>query len=587
MRYASIRRVALAALLAAGAPSAVMAQQGCSFSTNTTAVQCTSEDECLALGPSFAGTTCDPLSRTCVRVPEDQGLCSTNKECIDKAGGVPAICRRRDRRCVTLASPECPTIMAEPGQVSNDDAIVIGAITPGGGDTELGDNMEAALHLAQIELSKVGGHGLPSISDRPEGRPLVIVACREFGPEGYESILRAADHLARDIEVPVNIGPVDSGSAAIVAAQVFNPRRILSILPSGKSSILATLANPVAPTPIIWSPSYGDREITNAAVKLVSKVLEPRIHAQGEPGPIRVAVLSEDNFLGQMSTSMLQDQLSFNGKSAVDNGAATPPNYLRLSIGDLLDPVGNPAPETKIAAAIRRVYEFKPHIIFHSYAPKAVAATFFPLVRNYPPATAGTPVPYHIDVVATFGAFQPLEEVIDNFSKPSIPAQARLRSRLFSAETRVVDRTRNDAWVIKFQNQFPRFATSSSPKTLLVQSWYDSAYMAAFAIVANGKKPLTGENLAATLPQLIPPGQQISPGPDDTQRAFGLLGSGQGIDLDGLSGNLNLDQRTGRTRYNISITCPNTGTNGKTQGFKDSGFYTENQEGVGNINHCD
>jgi hypothetical protein len=446
---------------------------------------------------------------------------------------------------------------------------------------EASDQVNSAIELAQIDFSKIGGRGLPSVTNSTDTRPLVVVVCREFGTGGYDAVVRAAQHLADDIEVPVVIGPIDPANAALTASQVFNPRRILSILPTGTSSVLATLPNPIAPTPIVWSPSYGDVEIAKASGEFVSKVLEPAFNAQGESS-IRIAVLGEENFLGQTTADLLQEQLRFNGgKSAIENSAGSSPTYLRISIGDLIDPVGNPAPESKIAAAIGAVYQFKPHIIFHSYALLAIAPVFFPLVFNYPLPGPGNPAPVHIDAVATFGSFPPLNEVIDVLSNPAIPPPGRLNARFFSMTGHLKDASRNRAWVLKFKTQFPQFAASDTPNSSIVQTWYDSTYLAAYAIVANGTKPLTGENLAVTLQQLSPPGQAINAGTDDVPKAFGLLGSGQPADINGLTGTLDMDPRTGRTSYDISVTCPVIDGNGKTFGFRDSGFYTDKGVGVG------
>ena len=139
----------LAGLLFVGAAATVAyVAPGCSFTTNTTAIQCTSEAECVALGPEFAGTTCDKTTKTCVKVPEDSDLCKTNKECIDLAGGQPAICRKSNHKCVNLLTTECPRVFAQPGQLLNDDTIVIGAETPVQ-TIELGDVMDETLKLFQ------------------------------------------------------------------------------------------------------------------------------------------------------------------------------------------------------------------------------------------------------------------------------------------------------------------------------------------------------------------------------------------------------------------------------------------------------
>src|SRR4051812_2374028 len=78
---------------------AIGGAQGCSVVTNETAVQCTSEKECLDLGPEFANTTCDAVTKTCKKV-EAPVECNTNAECGQKAPN--SICRKRDHKCVQV-----------------------------------------------------------------------------------------------------------------------------------------------------------------------------------------------------------------------------------------------------------------------------------------------------------------------------------------------------------------------------------------------------------------------------------------------------------------------------------------------------
>lgn len=564
MSFFTSRRRGLFALAALGA-AVVAWSEGCSVTTNTTAVQCTSEAECQGLGPAFAGTTCDPVSKTCVKVNEEQDLCKTNQECIDKVGGLPSICRKRDRKCVVLTSPECPSVMAQPGQLLNNDAIVIGSINPAGA-TELGDPMEKAVEFAQIEFSKQV-RGLPAVEPgKTEPRPLVIVSCREFGTDGYDSMVRAAVHLAKNVQVPLVIGPVDAANCALTAGEVLNPARILSIFPIGQSPFLTSLPNPIAPTPINWSLGYSDANITNAAAEFVKLKLEPDVKAKNGGKPLKIAVLVEDNFQGQTSAELLEKKLLFNGKSAADN--LTDGNYIRLSIGDQLDPVKNPIPEETVGKALTALYAFKPDIVFHDYAPKAIPTTFIPLLVQWP---QDLPRAYHFDLIGTFKAFTPVNNIVDALA---------YQGRVFSFTTQV-DRSaaRYGAFKSRFLQQYPQFATLPAVEDPLIHFWYDATYMAAYTIVANGSKPLTGDNLATTLPQMLPPGGgKIETGPGDITKAFGLLQSGQGIDLDGLSGDMNLDPRTGFTNYDIGIVCPEI-RDGHTFRFKDSGFSTLN--GVG------
>src|SRR5690606_9464160 len=123
--------------------------------------------------------------------------------------------------------------------------------------------------------------------------------------------------------------------------------------------------------PIVWRNSFTDRQIIKAASELVQKVLEPEIRSvPGFSGDLRVAMLVEENSLGQAAAKLMQENFVFNGKKASENPSTS---FASFSIGDLIDPVGNPAPEAKIAGAIQAVHAFKPHIIVHAYAPAAIA----------------------------------------------------------------------------------------------------------------------------------------------------------------------------------------------------------------------
>jgi hypothetical protein len=547
---------------------------GCQSVTNTTAVQCTSEAECLSLGPDFAGTTCDPQTKTCIRVQTDQDLCTTNQQCSDR-NRVPSICRKSDRKCVELITPECPLVIQQPGQLLNDNAVIAGLIIPAGAtfDGGIGDAMEKSVQLAQKDMSKQAG-GLPAIDGTSNARPFVLLSCHEFQVDGYAGVLRMANHLVNDVGVSVVVGPVDMAHATSLDNQVFIPKTVLNILPTGQISTLGTLPSAVSPTPLVWSLLYTEQSIATQVSELVTKQLEPKLRAEGVAGPIKVAVLIDDNFLGQTTTDAVEKKLVFNGVSAIENGQASPSRYLRLNDGDIQDYVGNPAPETRIAKSIAEIYDFKPNIVLHAYPPGAIAATFFPLVLNWPP---GLPPAFHVDLIGTFPAFGALNDII---------GLTGLTGRVFTHANHVAgDKAKVDQWVIKFKSEFPDLRDSPLPNQQIVQSWYDATYMAAYAVAANGQKPLTGGNLAQTLPRLVPAGQQIFVGPEDLGTGFGLLNGGQGIDLQGLTGSMDLDLKSASINYDLEELCPDV-ADGKVVGWKPAGFFTQNGVGTGNLDAC-
>jgi hypothetical protein len=546
---------------------------GCAAVTNTTAVQCTSEAECLGRGPEFAGTTCDKATKTCVKSAEDTDLCTKNQECLDRAGGAPAICQKATRKCVPLTTAECPTVIARPGQLIDDNTVVIGMLSAAGAtfDSGNGDQMEKAAALAQIDISK-SVKGLPPTDGTSNVRPLVIVSCHEFDG-GYPGLIRAANHLAKDVKVPVVIGPIDGANQLAVTSQVFSPNGVLTIIPF--RTAVVDVPSPIAPTPLIWSLSFTDRQISQSAAQLITKDLEPKLRARGVTGPVRVAMIVEDNALGTTTADIMEKDLTFNGKSAIQNATDTPPSYLRVKLGDFIDPIGNPSPADGAAKAVSAVIGFKPHIILHSYAPAAAAATFVPLTLQWPQTE---PRPYGIDLISVFPLLAPVVDMIDTFG---------LHGITFSQMGRAVDQDRVNQWLVKYKTEYPDITNFAQTESQVVQTWYDAVFYAAYAIAANGNKPLTGANLAGTLPRMQPPGQKIRTGTEDLSNAFGLLGSGQAIDVEGITGALDLDPRRAAPSPDVNITCAEKSPQTKkTIRFKPSGFYLEGGQGKGTIS-CD
>lgn len=572
MRWAFDRRAILGLLLTSFV-ALVVSSQGCNAITNTTAVQCTSESECLGLGPEFAGSTCDPATKTCVKKDVNVGLCAHNQECIDRANGAPAICRKSDKKCVALTTPECPTVLGKQGNLSiaDDNAIIIGAMTPAG-TVELGTVMEDAISLAQSEIESGFLKGLPPVPGSTAPRPLVVVACREF-QGGLEGLLRGANHLANNVQVPLVIGPVDPSNGGIAAAQVFLPKKILNILPTAVTSGLVNLPNPIAPTPLIWRLNFDDRSVATAVGQFVTNQLEPTLKARGATD-IKVALVAEGNQLGVSSAAQMTKTLRFNGKSALENAADADPKFLSVNFGDLNDTVGNPNPEGKIASTLAQLRAFKPNIILHAYAVFGIQRILFGIEQSWP--MDGTPRPFHVGLTPPWNTFAPLFSFLD--------AMPFRNGRVFAAQNFTsaavapfpVASPQVQAWLQRFNDKFPDLAMSPTPKNQLVWLLYDATYLAGYAISSLRDKPVSGENLATTLGLFNPPGVTVSTyETGDLTKGFTELTAGRGIDIQGLSGDMNFDVAFAAPNYGLEITCPNV-VNGKVASMKGSGFHYKN-----------
>jgi hypothetical protein len=558
---------------------------GCQSVTNTTAVQCLSEAECLSLGPDFAGTTCDPNTKTCVKAPGAEGTCAKNQECIDRAGGAPAICRKSDRKCVLLTSPECPTVLTKAGNVelADDNVIVIGAMTPEL-DTELGTVMQRCVGLAQYEISNNYLHGLPPVPGGTAARPLAIVSCREF-TGGVEGLLRGAKHLVQEVQVPLVIGPVDPTHGGIVWAQVTNPNRVLAIAPTAITSGLNNIPNPIAPTPIIWRLNFDDHAIFQLTQAFLANQVEPALNAKGID-PIKVAAVYSGDALGLSLSASGSKTIKFNKDgsgqpmTAAANQAAG--NFLPINYGDLIDTLNNPDPEAKIAGALTAIRQFQPNVILHEYAPAGIAKIYFAVEGAWP---MGVPRPYHIGTHSTFNGFGPLFPFL---TAGSGDPTNRRNGRFFAVQnytsTTAPPFPPNSDQVTNFVNRFnqfaPEFAQSASTRAQLAWLLYDATYLAAYAITALRDKPVTGENIASTLPLLSGQGVVINTfddAPNATMtKAFAELTAGRGIDMQGLYGTMDFDTTVAGPTYALEITCPLVpGAPPTTTGMTGSGFHVK------------
>jgi hypothetical protein len=91
---------------------------------------------------------------------------------------------------------------------------------------------------------------------------------------------------------------------------------------------------------------------------------------------------------------------------------------------------------------------------------------------------------------------------------------------------------------------------------------YDGFYLLAYAAAALGDQPITGPALARAIPRLLPPGEPVDVGPGGVYKAFGVLGGGKNVDLDGASTSLDFDLATGDAATDLAAYCLAPGASG-------------------------
>jgi branched-chain amino acid transport system substrate-binding protein len=163
-----------------------------------------------------------------------------------------------------------------------------------------------------------------------------------------------------------------------------------------------------------------------------------------------------------------------------------------------------------------------------------------------------------------------------------IGSSAERRHRFFGLLP-VATKSVNARFVMHFNEGATWLATMADGPN----SSYDAFYLAAYATYALGDKPATGEELARSIPRLLPPGTPIDVGPAAIFDAFSTLRRGENIDLNGAFGSLDLDPTTGESPFQQALECIEIDDHGAAVRSADSGIVYSSQTGrVEGVMHC-
>lgn len=524
---------------------------------------------------TLVGCTGAPSKDAGLRPPSDAGpssyQCIANSQCT--AG---SICRLRDLTCVPVLSDACPRILGAPGAIA-DNALVIGALTPAGSG-ELGDTIERAVELAQREIADI-----PARSG--VARPLVIVSCNELSSDGYAAVTPAANHLVKDLEVPVIVGPDDASNAA-TSSQVTGPNGVLMISPSAITSSLRYPGPTLTSSPLIWRLGHSDEDQLKALQAFITSELVPKLKADSTLGAdeqLRIAIVTEHDFKGDALTATVTKSLVWNKRgdgnpaTCAENVLNNPPGCIPVGFDNLSDKASSP--ETSMSGAVGTLLandgaQAPPHVVLHAYSALGIPGILVALETAWSGSSAaGKPRPYHVGLFPAFNTFSPLLQFMDAQHTQLAPGEKPLDERMFAFAPRV--RTAPAAvgnFVVRFRGAFPELAQSGTPFDPAPRAFYDATYMAAYALAAVGEKPVTGANVASTLRRLLQGPRKIVVGPTARDEAFSALLDSASIDLEGVSGDLALDPVTAAPRYyEVELSCPGRVGN-KASSFVGSGL---------------
>lgn len=524
----------------AGAAIAVAA--ACSLIINDDKSQCNTTAECTSRGSKFTGYIC-----TNDHVCAPEGGCKSNAECIDANNGHPFICNKVTKACVDIqtdlggdtGTPALCTPHASAAEIRNDDTIWLGAVfdTTGLLGQQLGGSYLNFLELARSEISGRTS-GLPAATVGGKGRPLAFIHCETGGD--VDASLRAANYLADKAGIQLFIAGESPNTYAPLGTQVFLPKKLMNMglvaqgaadIPSGPPATLFTMFAGVN-VPVI---TYG--------IQALEKDARKRIEIPEEQ-PARLFELVNDNELEKAAYQIGASQYVLNGKNVADNAQAG--NYkVRFYKGDL-----SPA---ELDAVVADAVAFKPDMV-SVWGFAEVGDQIVPKVDAALAAQANGGPQWQIlfnNITANlFGAAT---------MNPNLQGRLRwLQQEYDTPEVR--------AKMLDYQAKFTAAPPIDVGLLGLVAIPYDIFYLYAYAITANGARPVTGENIAASLQKVFADGSKsILTGPNDLFDGFAALGTGGTgtINLRGIEAfrqgpdNIKLDLAKGQHSFwPYSIYCP-------------------------------
>ena len=544
--------------------------------------QCSTDADCVARGPAFAGSVCTP-QRVCtspaaakddggdVDAPDQTG-CTSNKECIERNGNQPYTCRKADRRCVSLLSTTCDRIYAQKADLESDEAVYIGFMSVGrtGNTASVGLQEEAGAELAQREIAR-GTAGLPpSASGRPR-RPLVLISCDELADSAA-----SVSYLVDEIRVPAILGPALSNNF-IAATATTIAKDVLLMSTTASSPLIAGLDK----KGLVYSVNPSDALAADAWVKYLAEI-EPRLKDDVTGGgPLKVMVLQRGDGLGIGMVNVINSKIRFNnGKTAAQNDQDG--NFRVFNYGDPFDKVNNPNPEQKYNEAAIALANFKPHFVIGagtSEIPEHILTKVEQDLWDEPGYR-----PFYIGVR---GLETPALMALMQASEDDAGSKRTFRNRIVTTGFGTAGSTVFANFQLRYKAEFPD--PSTIPPGQYAAQAYDSVYLISFAIAGAGEEPLTGSRISAGLlktqpAQPAPP--KVDVGPDSVSNAFIDLTNGKQLDINGASGPLDIDQASGVVTTDVQLRCPNVDGSGKPIGWKDSGRYlsTDTGELTGTMN---
>jgi ABC-type branched-subunit amino acid transport system substrate-binding protein len=442
------------------------------------------------------------------------GECQTNQECTDKAAAMgvggeasdnaASVCRMPEGKCVKLLSEDCDHIT---GDYLNDRAIIVGSLFSTKGAqaaTNIPRQQAAALGIEQINA--VGG--VPAGETSADARPLVMVSCDES-----TNLVRAAEHLVKDLKVPAIVGPNTSQDTLDVSTKVTVPGGTVVITPTAVASSITALSD----KDLTWLMVPSD---VQRAPLMISQIntLETQLKDERAVSTIKLGIVFRNDALGIGTRTSLND-LVLNGKSLTDP----------VNLGNHVQIDGYAAADADQQAIVTKYLSFAPDIVVLAGTAEAVTKVLVPLEAQW------------------VGDVRPTYLLIDSTKVPELltavtnnnDLRARVRGTGITPGPSGKDTPTEafNGFKLDYDVRYPGMGTTISG----MGPAHDAAYAIGLALAATKDQPVSGKSVAAGLRKLASGMNKLTTIGTNLLPAFQKLSTGTGITAVGSFGVLDWD----------------------------------------------
>jgi branched-chain amino acid transport system substrate-binding protein len=447
------------------------------------------------------------------------GECMTNQDCIDKlsatpsapavggsasGGPVAAVCIKPEQRCAALLSEDCDVVT---GDYTNDRAIILGSLfSTKGAQAATNIPRQQAAALAIEQINAVGG--VPAGETSAEARPLVMVSCDET-----TNLVRAAEHLVKDLKVPAIVGPNTSQDTLDVSNKVTVPNGTVVITPTAVASSITALSD----NDLTWLMVPSDVQRAPLMIDQINE-LETTLKAERSKEAVKLGIVFRNDALG-VGTRTSLNQLELNGKGLSDP----------LNLGNHVEIDGYDFAEADQQALVTKYLMFRPDIIVLAGTAEAVSKVMVPLEAQW----LGDERPHYLLIDST-KVPELLTATTDNES-------LRLRVR----GTGITPGPSGKDTPAEAYNGFKidydiRYEGATSTISGMGPS-HDAAYAIGLALAATKDMPVSGASIAVGLRKLASGSNRITTLGTNLLAAFQKLSAGSGITAVGSFGVLDWD----------------------------------------------